>query len=71
MRVAFINALGGKMLVDESRVEEYKAAGYMLAADVVDTTAIEVNETEEKPKATTKRKATKKKRYKNDIRNYR
>lgn len=35
-RVEFINSAGGKMLVDESRVEEYKAAGYMLAANVVD-----------------------------------
>lgn len=60
MRVAFINALGGTMLVDESRVEEYKAAGYVLAANV-DSTAVEVNETEDKPKAATKRKATKKK----------
>lgn len=44
MRVAFINAVGGLMYVDESRVEEYKAAGYMLAADVVDSTAVEIEE---------------------------
>lgn len=53
MRVAFINAVGGIMYVDESRVEEYKAAGYSLAADVVDSTAVEVDE---KPPTTRKRK---------------
>lgn len=41
MRVEFISASGGKMFVDESRVEEYKAAGYMLAADVIDTVFVE------------------------------
>lgn len=30
--VAFYNNMGGKMLVHESRVEEYKAAGYKLVA---------------------------------------
>ena len=34
MRVGFINDVTGTvMMVDESRVEEYKAAGYKLAAD--------------------------------------
>jgi len=46
MRVAFINAVGGRMLVDESRVDEYMAAGFKLAADVIDTTAKEVVEDE-------------------------
>lgn len=46
MRVEFINSVGGKMFVDESRVEEYKAAGYLLAADVIDVTFKE----EDKPK---------------------
>lgn len=45
MRVEFINHTGGKMFVDESRVNEYKAAGYMLAADVIDSVAIEIDET--------------------------
>lgn len=44
MRVEFINSSGGRMFVDESRVEEYKAAGYMLAADVVDSTAEVIDE---------------------------
>lgn len=34
MRIGFINSITGTvMMVDESRVEEYKAAGYKLAAD--------------------------------------
>lgn len=34
MRVGFINAVTGTVMeVDESRVEEYKAAGHKLAAD--------------------------------------
>lgn len=44
MRVEFINSSGGRMFVDESRVDEYKAAGYMLAADVVDSTAEVIDE---------------------------
>lgn len=32
MAVAFINKMGGVMLVHESKVDWYKAAGYMLAA---------------------------------------
>lgn len=44
MRVEFINNAGGRMLVDESRVAEYKAAGYMLAADVIDSVAVEIVE---------------------------
>ena len=55
MRVEFINIVGGSMFVDESRIEEYKAAGYTLAADVIDS--VEVEE-EEKP--TAKRKTRKK-----------
>lgn len=43
MRVEFINYTGGIMLVDESRVDEYKAAGYKLAADVIDVPYVEVN----------------------------
>ena len=57
MRVEFINIVGGSMFVDESRIEEYKAAGYTLAADVIDSVAVEVEE-EEKP--TAKRKTRKK-----------
>lgn len=56
MRVAFINAVGGLMYVDESRIEEYKAAGYMLAADVVDSTAHEVTDVEEDKPAPKKRR---------------
>lgn len=56
MRVEFINSVGGVMLVDESRIEEYKAAGYMLAADVIDSTAVEVVD-----KPAVKKKSTKKK----------
>ena len=44
MRVEFINNAGGRMLVDESRVNEYIAAGYMLAADVIDSVAVEIEE---------------------------
>lgn len=32
--VEFLNKNGGKMLVDESRVEEYKAAGHKPAAEI-------------------------------------
>lgn len=54
-RVAFINAVGGTMYVDESRVDEYKGAGFMLASDVIDTTAVIVD-AEEKPKPTRSKK---------------
>lgn len=57
MRVNFINAVGGLMSVDESRVEEYKAAGFTLAADVVDVEA-RVIDTEEQPKKRTRKKKT-------------
>lgn len=55
MKVEFVNNQGGRMFVDESRVEEYVAAGYMLAANVVDSTAVIV---EDAPvvKKTTRRK---------------
>lgn len=59
MRVAFINAVGGIMHVDESRVEHYKAAGYKLAANVVDSTAEVIDESEVKP---THRKKTRSKK---------
>lgn len=49
MRIEFINAAGGVMLVDESRKDEYLAAGYMLAANVVDSTARIIEEVEEAP----------------------
>lgn len=57
MRVEFINNVGGKMFVDESRVNEYIAAGYMLAANVIDSTAVEVDEA-----PTPKKKSTRKKK---------
>lgn len=50
MRIAFINSVGGLMYVDESRVEEYKAAGFMPAASVVDSTAEIVDVEEPKPR---------------------
>lgn len=50
MMVEFINKLGGKMFVDDSRVDEYKAAGYILAADIVGTDETPKEITEEKPK---------------------
>lgn len=53
MRIEFINSTGGKMLVDESRVEEYKEAGYMLASKVIDAEFVE----DKKPRA---KKTTKK-----------
>lgn len=60
MRVEFINSVGGKMLVDESRVEEYKAAGYMLAADIIeDTTYREIKIDEPKPAPKKRTKKTK------------
>lgn len=51
MRVEFISANGGKMFVDESRIEEYKGRGFLLASDVID---VEVKDS--KPKRTTKKK---------------
>lgn len=56
MKVAFINAVGGIMYVDESRVEEYKAAGYKLAADIIDSTAVEITDEEVAPTSRRKRK---------------
>lgn len=56
MRVEFINKTGGRMFVDESRVEDYKAAGYILAANVIDSTAKEVDEPVVKKKSTRKKK---------------
>lgn len=48
------------MLVDETRVEEYKAAGYMLAADVIeDTTYREIKIDEPKPAPKKRTKKTK------------
>lgn len=58
MRVEFINWTGGRMFVDESRVEEYKAAGYVLAASVCDSQNIQ----EEIPQKETKRTAGRKKK---------
>lgn len=51
MKVEFINRLGGKMFVDESRVEEYMAAGYKLAAK----TSIKVPEEKVQDKTTEKK----------------
>lgn len=56
MRIEFINATGGSMFVDESRKEEYIAAGYMLAANVIDSVAVELKEPVEKKRATRKKK---------------
>ncbi|MBQ0113616.1 MAG: hypothetical protein KBT03_10835 [Bacteroidales bacterium] len=53
MRVAFVNGNGHKMLVDESRVEEYKAAGFKLA---VEPLAKEEKQAEPKPKRTKRNK---------------
>lgn len=55
-RIEFINSVGGKMFVDESRADEYKAAGYMLAADVIDTTAVVVDTPTTRKKSTRKKK---------------
>lgn len=52
MRVAFISATGSRMMVDESRIEEYKAAGYKLTAD----TPSEVHEVAEDKPVSRKRK---------------
>lgn len=58
MRIEFINNAGGKMLVDESRVSEYLAAGYMLAADVIDSVAVEIEEKPVKATRSTRKKKT-------------
>ena len=51
--VRFINKLtGGEMWVDESRVDEYKAAGHKLAADAVSP----ITKPEPAPKAKKKKK---------------
>ena len=50
--VAFINKVGGIMYVDESREEEYKKAGYMLAFN----SAKDEKPTEEKMKPKKKTK---------------
>lgn len=52
MRVEFINKVGGKMFVDESRVEEYKAAGYVLAANVVSDEGKQTEPVEKEVKTT-------------------
>ena len=36
--IEFVNKYGGSMWVADNRVEEYKAAGYKLAADAVKPT---------------------------------
>lgn len=57
MRVRFINAITGTVMeVDESRVEEYKAAGCQLAAD----SPAEAKECIGGKKETKSRKASKK-----------
>lgn len=53
MKVEFINNLGGKMLVDESRVDEYKTAGYKLA---VKAPIYIDEEKEDKPRRSIKKK---------------
>lgn len=59
MRVAFINNVGGIMTVDESRKDEYLEAGFVLASNIVDSTATVVDVVEPTPK---KRKTTTKKK---------
>lgn len=58
MRVEFIGATGGRMFVDESRVNEYKEAGFIPASDVIDSTARDIERQEEpvQKKKTTRRK---------------
>lgn len=56
MKVEFINAAGGRMFVDESRVNEYKEAGYKLASDVIDSTAEIIEEAKPSPKKKTVRR---------------
>lgn len=52
--VEFINSLGGKMYVHESRVDEYLARGFKLAAE--EATHIKSEEiTEDVPKDTTEK----------------
>lgn len=57
MRVEFRNSFGGKMFVDESRVEEYKRAGYIPACDMQDGEVAPVQQR----KTATKRGTVKKK----------
>ena len=54
MRVEFINSSGGRMYVDESRIDEYKAAGFKLAANV--HKAKETSDTNEEPAKRSRRK---------------
>lgn len=53
MRVEFINKFGGRMYVDESRVEEYKGAGFKLASSSLEkkatTEETKPEKTEKKP----------------------
>lgn len=51
MRVEFIGKFGSRMYVDETRAEEYKAAGYKPAAS-----SVKDKETTEEVKAKTSRK---------------
>ncbi len=55
--VRFINRLTGSMMwVHESRVEEYKAAGHMPAADLEEELDLREEEIPEKPKKRTSKK---------------
>lgn len=56
-RVEFVNHTGGSMWVDESRVNEYLEAGYMLASDIVDSTAVILEEEKPAPKKKPRKKA--------------
>lgn len=53
MKVEFINKFGGRMYVDESRVEEYKGAGFKLASSSLEkkatTEETKPEKTEKKP----------------------
>lgn len=51
-RVKMINTLGTDMWITEDRVEEYQAAGHVLAADLVHA---EERPTEKKPRRTRKK----------------
>lgn len=58
-KVEFINRVGGRMFVDESRVDDYVKAGYLLASNVIDSTATDVEVVEkptERKKTTSRRK---------------
>lgn len=59
MRVEFVNSVGGIMRVDESRVEEYKAAGYMLAVKAEKKTDAKAEEAPKKKAAPKKKKEAK------------